>query len=63
MEVDKCQCYVMAYVQLSVVGEWPNRSLKEPAKALITQFHQKNWQVGLRVAVGGKVLHYVGVPG
>ena len=63
VQVDKGQCYVVADVQLNVVGQWSRGSLQEPAKALVTQFHQKNRQAGLGVAVGGKVLHDVGVPG
>ena len=63
MQVDKGQGYVVADVQLNVIGQWPRGSLQEPAKALVTQFHQKNRQASLGVAVRGKILDDIGVPG
>ena len=62
VQVDQSLCYVMADVELSVVGQWPRGSLKEPAQSFITQFHQKNGQAGVGVVVGGKALNHIGVP-
>ena len=62
VQVDKGQCYVVADIHLNMVRQWRRGSLQEPAKALVTQFHQKNRQVDVGVAVGGKVLDDVGVP-
>ena len=63
VQVDQGQGYVVADAELSVVGEWCRGPLQEPGQTLITEFHEKNRQVGLRVLAGAQVLDNIGVPG
>ena len=61
VEVIEGQGYIMAEVDLDVVGKWPLGSLEEVSKTFVHEFHQKCWQFRVGVLDGPKVLNYVWV--
>ena len=61
VEVDQSQCYVVADVELKVVGQWSWGVLQECSQTFITKFHEENRQLGVSVRVGTQVLDNIGV--
>jgi hypothetical protein len=63
VQVDQSQCDIMGNVDLNVIGYCRRGTLQEPTEALITQLHQKDRQVGVRVTTCAQVLYHIGVLG
>ena len=62
VEVDQTQYYVVADVELNVVGQWSWGSLQECSQTFVAKFHEENRQSGVGVVVGSQVLDNIGVP-
>ena len=61
VEVIEGEGYVMAEVDLDVVGEWQLGSFEEVGEAFVHELHQKRWEFRVGILDGPKVLNYVWV--